>query len=174
MKIMKNLHYILLLAGFIVLGSCSNPSESKAQKSDGSDVEIQNTGGEEEGKVIHLTKDTFLEKVMNYEKNKDSWVYEGDKPCIVDFYADWCKPCKMIAPIMDELAEEYKGQIYIYKVDTQKERELAGVFGIRSIPSVLFIPMEGKPQMSQGALPKETFKQAIDNFLLGKEEGKEM
>jgi len=125
---------------------------------------------QDEEKIIpeHLTVETFKEKVFDYEKNPDKWVYEGDKPCIIDFYADWCKPCKLIAPIMEELANEYKGQITIYKVNTEKQRELSKIFGIRSIPSVLFVPMEGQPQMSQGALPKESFKQAIDEFLLGK------
>jgi len=123
---------------------------------------------EEKIKPEHLTVETFKEKVFDYEKNPDKWVYEGDKPCIVDFYADWCKPCKLIAPIMEELANEYKGEIIIYKVNTEKQRELSKIFGIRSIPSVLFVPMEGQPQMSQGALPKESFKQAIDEFLLGK------
>ncbi|MCB2220124.1 MAG: thioredoxin [Bacteroidetes bacterium] len=123
---------------------------------------------EEKVKPEHLTVETFKEKVFDYETNSDQWVFEGDKPCIVDFYADWCKPCKLIAPIMEELAEEYKGQVNIYKVNTEEQRELSRVFGIRSIPSVLFIPMEGKPQMTQGALPKETFKQVIDEFLLGK------
>ena len=118
-------------------------------------------------KPEHLTVETFKEKVFNYEKNPENWVFEGDLPCIVDFYADWCKPCKLIAPIMEELANEYKGKINVYKVNTEKQRELSSVFGIRSIPAVLFIPMEGKPQMSTGALPKESFKQAIDEFLLG-------
>ena len=118
-------------------------------------------------KPEHLTVETFKEKVFNYEENPDNWVFEGDLPCIVDFYADWCKPCKLIAPIMEELANEYKGKINVYKVNTEKQRELSSVFGVRSIPAVLFIPMEGKPQMSTGALPKESFKQAIDEFLLG-------
>ena len=121
---------------------------------------------EGDGKVIHLTKADFLAKVYNFEKNPKEWKYEGDKPAIVDFYADWCGPCKMVAPILDELAKEYDGQIVIYKVDTEKEQELAGVFGIRSIPSILFIPMEGKPEMAQGAMPKASFKKAIDEFLL--------
>jgi thioredoxin len=113
----------------------------------------------------HLTKQTFLEKVFNYETNKE-WNYEGDLPCIIDFYADWCGPCKMVAPILEELAEEYKGKINIYKVDTEVEQELAGVFGIRSIPSILFCPADGQPQMAQGALPKETFQKAIEDILL--------
>ena len=122
----------------------------------------------DKAKPEHLTVETFKEKVFNFEKNTEDWVYEGNLPCIVDFYADWCKPCKLIAPILDELAKEYDGKIKIYKVNTEKQRELSRVFGIRSIPAVLFCPMEGKPQMTTGALPKETFKQVIDEFLLGK------
>ncbi|GAB4224704.1 MAG: thioredoxin [Bacteroidales bacterium] len=116
----------------------------------------------------HLTAETFKQKVFDYEANSQQWVFEGKKPCIVDFYADWCKPCKMIAPILEELAQEYEGEIDIYKVNTDQQRELSRVFGIKSIPAVLFCPMEGKPQMSTGALPKATFKQVIDEFLLGK------
>ena len=123
---------------------------------------------EQKIKPRHLTKAEFLEKVYNFEKNPDEWKYEGDKPAIVDFYATWCGPCKMVAPILDELAKEYDGQIVIYKVDTDKETELARAFGIRSIPSILFIPMNGKPEMAQGALPKEAFKKAIDELLLKK------
>jgi len=113
----------------------------------------------------HLTKKTFQEKVFNYETEKD-WKYTGDLPCIIDFYADWCAPCKMIAPILEELAEEYKGKVHIYKVNTEVEQELSGVFGIRSIPSILFVPMTGQPQMAAGALPKDSFRQTINSFLL--------
>jgi thioredoxin len=113
----------------------------------------------------HLTKDTFLTKVFDYEKNKD-WKFAGELPCLIDFYADWCSPCKMVAPILEELAKEYEGKINIYKVDTEDEQELAGVFGIRSIPSLLFCPTDGAPQMAMGALPKDTFKKAIDDILL--------
>ena len=110
-------------------------------------VKEETMATEGNGKVIHLTKAEFLAKVYNF---------------------DWCGPCKMVAPILDELAKEYDGQIVIYKVDTEKEQELAGAFGIRSIPSILFIPMEGKPEMAQGAMPKASFKKAIDEFLLKK------
>jgi thioredoxin len=113
----------------------------------------------------HLTKQTFQEKVFNYEAKKE-WDYEGELPCLIDFYADWCGPCKTVAPILEELAEEYKGKINIYKVDTEAEQELAAIFNIRSIPSLLFCPKEGQPQMAMGALPKETFKKAIDDILL--------
>lgn len=119
-------------------------------------------------KTIQLTRADFLSKVANFEENSDQWVYLGDKPCIIDFYADWCGPCKMIAPILEELAAEYEGQIYIYKVDTEAEQQLASDFGIRSIPSLLFVPMGEAPQMAQGALPKDAFKQAIEEVLLKK------
>jgi thioredoxin 1 len=103
-----------------------------------------------------LTKKTFKEKIFDYEKNKE-WKYNGVKPCIIDFYADWCGPCKMVAPILEELSKEYDGKIDIFKIDTDKEQELAGLFGIRSIPSILFIPVDGQPQMSTGAMPKKVF-----------------
>ena len=117
--------------------------------------------------VKHLTKQEFIEKVYNYEKNPDKWIYEGNMPAIIDFYATWCGPCKAIAPILEELAKEYAGKIVIYKIDTDKERELAAAFGILSIPTLLFIPAKGDPQVAQGALPKESLKRAIDEFLLG-------
>lgn len=112
-----------------------------------------------------LTKQSFLDKVFNFEANKD-WKFEGDLPCIIDFYADWCQPCKIVAPILAELSEEYKGKINIYKVNTEEETELAAAFGIRSIPSILFCPKDGQPQMAQGALPKDTIIQAINDVLL--------
>jgi thioredoxin 1 len=116
--------------------------------------------------IEHLTKDTFLTKVFNYEKNQD-WKFEGELPCIIDFYADWCGPCKMVAPILEELAGEYNGKINIYKIDTEAEQELSMAFGIRSIPSMLFVPKDGQPQMAVGALPKDSLKQAIGEVLLG-------
>lgn len=114
--------------------------------------------------VEFLTKETFKEKVFDFETNKD-WKFEGDKPCLIDFYADWCQPCKMVAPILDELSEEYNGKVDIYKIDTEDQRELAGMFGIQSIPSLLFVPTDGQPQMAQGALPKDTFERAIKDVL---------
>lgn len=121
-----------------------------------------------DGTVVALNKADFLKKVYNFEKNKEEWVYEGDKPCIIDFYADWCGPCKKIAPVLKELAEQYKGKITIYKVNVDNEKELASTFGIRSLPTLLFVPMKGKPKLSQGALPKEEFVKQIDTFLLDK------
>ncbi|RLB89462.1 MAG: thioredoxin [Deltaproteobacteria bacterium] len=111
-----------------------------------------------------LTKETFLEKVFNWEKN-ENWKFEGKLPCIIDFYADWCQPCKMVAPILEQLSEEYAGKINFYKVNTGQEQELAAAFGIRSIPSMLFIPTNNTPQMAVGALPKEYIVQAIEKVL---------
>jgi len=112
----------------------------------------------------NLTAQTFKEKVFNFETNKE-WKFEGDKPCVIDFYADWCQPCKMVAPILEELAEEYKDKMNVYKVDTESEKELAAIFGIQSIPSILFVPSDGQPQMAMGALPKDTFKKAFKDVL---------
>lgn len=121
--------------------------------------------GDETMKATNLTKEDFLTKVMDYKNNPTEWKYLGDKPAVIDFYASWCGPCKMMAPIMDELAKEYEGKVYIYKIDTEAEEELAQIFGIRSIPSLLFIPMDGKPMMSQGALPKAELKKIINENL---------
>jgi thioredoxin len=112
-----------------------------------------------------LTKDTFREKIFDFEKNKD-WKFEGELPAIIDFYADWCGPCRVVAPVLEELSKEYAGKLNIYKVDTDKEQELAAMFGIRSIPSILFVPKEGQPQMAMGALPKDALKDAISSVLL--------
>ncbi|MGL4853247.1 MAG: thioredoxin [Phocaeicola sp.] len=118
--------------------------------------------------TVELNKALFLEKVANYETNPSEWNYLGNKPALIDFYASWCGPCKMVAPILEELAQEYDDSIVIYKVDTEKEEELAALFGIRSIPSLLFIPMNGQPQMAQGAMGKADFRKAIDQLLLKK------
>ena len=112
----------------------------------------------------HLTKETFKEKVFNFDVNKE-WKFEGEKPALIDFYADWCMPCKMVAPILEELSEDYKGKVDIYKINTEEERELSAIFGIQSIPSLLFIPKDGQPQMALGALPKDTFVKAFKDVL---------
>ncbi|MBB6482161.1 thioredoxin [Spirochaeta isovalerica] len=112
----------------------------------------------------HLTVDTFKEKVFNYTENKD-WKFEGDLPCIIDFYADWCGPCKMVAPILEELSTEFEGKMNVYKVNTEEQQELAAAFGIQSIPSLLFVPKDGQPQMAMGALPKNSLLDAMKNVL---------
>lgn len=115
--------------------------------------------------TIKMTTQDFKEKIFNYETEQD-WNYLGNKPAIIDFYADWCGPCKMVAPILEELSEEYKEELVIYKVNTDIEQELSAVFGIQSIPSFLFIDANGEPKMQPGAFPKHVFKQVIEEHLL--------
>ena len=112
-----------------------------------------------------LTKEAFLKKVFNFETNKE-WKFEGDLPCVIDFWAPWCGPCRMVAPVMEELSVEYAGKVNFYKINTDVEQELGSAFSIRSIPSLLFVPKEGQPKMAVGALPKESLKQAIQEELL--------
>jgi thioredoxin len=170
----KKLMLVAVVASMIIGTSCGNAHQQKTASTEVETIQVTNNVNSENkmttttNKTIHLTRADFLKKVANFEENPDKWVYLGDKPAIIDFYADWCGPCKMVAPILEELAEEYDGQIYIYEVDTEAEQQLAAEFGIRSIPSLLFIPMDEAPQMAQGALPKDVFKQAIEEVLLKK------
>lgn len=112
----------------------------------------------------HLTLETFKEKIFDWEASKE-WEFKGEKPCIIDFYADWCGPCKMVAPVLEQLSKEYEGKIDIFKVDTEDQPQLAGLFNVSSIPTILFVPKEGQPQLAMGALPKQSFEQAISDVL---------
>lgn len=134
-----------------------NKKEKKEKTEKTDDVEI-----------IHLTKEIFMKKVWNYEKNPKEWIYEGDKPCIIDFYADWCGPCRQFAPTLQNIANEYEGKLYCYKINIDEQKELAAVFGVKSIPSILFVPKEGQSQMAMGNMPKETVIKAIEEVLLVK------
>ncbi|MBR5511054.1 MAG: thioredoxin [Bacteroidaceae bacterium] len=125
-----------------------------------------------ESKTIKLNKAAFLKKVVNFEKSPTVWNYLGDKPAIIDFYADWCGPCRRLAPVLDELAAEYAGKIYIYKVNVDNEKEIAEAFGITSLPTIVFVPMKGNPSAGTGFLPKETLRGAIKDLLLDKGAGK--
>ena len=156
---MRSLKSLLLVSVALILVSCS--MSAKTEKN-----ETEKTAAR--GEVSALNKADFLSKVYNYTKNQTQWVYEGNKPAIIDFYADWCGPCKKVSPILEELAAQYKDDIVIYKINVDNEKELASAFGIQSIPTLLFIPKTGKPQIAQGALPKEQFVEQIDNFLLKK------
>lgn len=151
---MKRLKFLFLSVVIFATGYVS------AQTAEKSDTAVN---------VVVLNKAAFLEKVWNYEKNPDQWVYEGSLPCIIDFYADWCGPCRKVSPILKELAKEYQGKMIVYKIDIDRERELATVFQVKSIPAYLFIPAKGEPQTSVGALPRDYFVKAINDFLLKKE-----
>lgn len=152
---------LVLVVGFMTLSSCKGQAKNVAGETESSQETTANT-------PVHITKADFLKKIYNYEASPNEWKYLGDKPAIIDFYADWCGPCKMIAPSLEQLAKEYAGKIDIYKVDVDKETELAQVFGIQGIPALLYIPMTGNPQMLQGALPKDQLKEKIETILLKK------
>ena len=117
--------------------------------------------------VVYLTNDTFKQMIYNYEKNKE-WKYEGTKPAIIDFYATWCPPCRQLSPLVEEIAQEYAGKIVVYKIDTDKERTLSQQLGISGLPTLLFIPLNGRPQASMGFIPKETIVKTINNVLMVK------
>jgi len=152
---------ITVICGALFIAGAATQQNKKTTK--------ETTKTEKKMGTKHLTKAEFLTKVANFEANPKEWKYLGNKPCIIDFYATWCGPCKAVAPVLEELAEEYAGKIDIYKVDTEKEEGLAASFGIRSIPSLLFCPMNGQPQMAKGAMGKADFKKAINEVLLKKE-----
>ena len=147
----------ILLVVFSLMG-CSRTTQTKGS------TETNTANGE----VIVLNKADFMAKVFDYEKNPDAWSYEGNKPCIIDFYADWCGPCKKVSPILKELASVYKDDLLVYKINVDDEGELASVFGIQSITSLLFVPVEGDPQMRVGAMDREALVEQIEKVLLQK------
>ena len=156
---MKRIATTLLMAGTLLLSALPLTAYGQERES-GKNEEKMETG------TIHLTKAEFLQKVWNYETDSQAWKYEGTKPAIVDFFATWCGPCKALSPVLEELAKEYGDRLVIYKVDVDQERELAGAFGVRSVPTLLFIPADGEPSMSPGAPSKAQLKQIIDEHLL--------
>ena len=131
-------------------------------------ISAQNSRTSVESKTVKLNKATFLKKVVNFEKSPNVWNYLGDKPAVIDFYADWCGPCRRLAPVLDELAAEYAGKVYIYKVNVDNEKEIAEAFGITSLPTIVFVPLKGNPSAGTGFLPKETLRSAIKELLLEK------
>lgn len=168
---MKKLAFILAVA-VISLQSC-NASQKNNNSNDNNAVPAETVAqnGGEDGGSVKLTKEKFLKEVWDYENSPQEWKFKGDKPALIDFYADWCGPCKIASPILEEISKEYAGKITVYKIDTQVERELAGVFGISGIPAFLYIPKNGKPTMSSGIArtkedTKQMFKENIDKLLL--------
>lgn len=149
------------------LSGAGRPAEEQGVEMMGAVRPDEETAAKEKPttKVVHITKADFLKKIYDFEKNPDEWKYLGSQPAIVDFYADWCGPCRQLSPVLDELAKEYSGKLTIYKVNVDNERGLATFFGIRSIPTLLFIPMKGKPQRSLGALSKTELKGIIKDVL---------
>lgn len=141
--------FILILLAVVAIGFTAHAQENEV-----------------ESKVKHLTYKEFLNKVWDFEKNPTTFKYKGKHPAIVDFYADWCGPCRRVAPIMEKLAEEYDGQLLVYKVNTDQERELSAAFQVKSIPMVLFIPKEGQPMMQVGAMPEESYRKVVEEKLL--------
>jgi thioredoxin len=171
-KTMKKFYVGLIAVLAIQFMGCSNNNakaqEEKRNKQPDEEVLAMNNVPEKGKGTIMMDKALFLEKIWNYEKNPQEFVYQGDKPSLIDFYADWCGPCRMMAPVMEELAKEYEGQIYIYKIDTEVEKELSAAMGIRSLPTFLAFPMKDQPQLITGAKNKEMFKELIDNYMLNK------
>lgn len=149
------------------LSGAGRPAEEQGVEMTGAVRPDEETAAKEKPttRVVHITKADFLKKIYDFEKNPDEWKYLGSQPAIVDFYADWCGPCRQLSPVLDELAKEYSGKLTIYKVNVDNERGLATFFGIRSIPTLLFIPMKGKPQRSLGALSKTELKGIIKDVL---------
>ena len=166
---MKKLLSISFVVVSMVIG-CNSQANSKKEIVTQSTETVKPT---EAAKPTLLTKQMFLDEIMDYESNPEEWIYKGELPGLIDFYADWCAPCRITSPILEDLAKEYEGQIKIYKIDVQKEKELAGLFGIQSIPAFLFIPKDDQPVMSSGIAQtpeqtKEMFKKQIDEILLNK------
>ncbi len=165
---MKKLITSIAFASLIFAGCPGIAKENKSVTTTAAE-----TVASHEGEVEKITKERFLKEVWNYNESPKEWKYLGDKPAIIDFYADWCGPCRTASPILDEVSNEFADKIIVYKIDTQRERELAGVFGIQSIPAFLYIPLEGKPVMMAGigrtkAETKEMFVSNINKYLLGK------
>lgn len=165
---MKKLSLTFVLVISFALISCTNMQGNQETTTLPDNNKVENDDSKTGVQPEYLTYDTFIEKVWDFETNPQEWIYKGDVPCVIDFYADWCKPCKMVAPIMDDLAEEYEGKVIIYKIDVDKEKKLAQVFQVRSIPAVLFSPKEGRPMMQAGALPKDQYVKIIEDNLLNK------
>jgi len=160
---MKRIISIALILASFATYSCTS---MKGNQENSTTSIVKTEGATNNITPEHLTYASFLKKVWNFEKSPQQWVYEGNEPCVIDFYADWCGPCKRVAPIMAEMAKKYNGKVRIYKVNVDKENKLASVFRIRSIPAVLFIPKKGRPMMQVGLLPHDTYVQIINEQLL--------
>jgi thioredoxin len=179
MKIMNRIMYAVVALWSLSMISCNSGKTAQPDVKDsvaatGSvQAAIEQTAN---NAPVHITKAEFLKLVMDFEKNPEDWKFQGDKPCLIDFYADWCAPCRVTSPILDQLAKDYSGKINVYKVDVDKEQELAALFGVQNIPTFLFCPVEGKPTISAGIAgspeaTKQMFIQQIEELLLSNKTG---
>lgn len=158
---MKTPLYILLASALMLTGCTNNKKAGSSVQMSTAAQNTDATAASADGTVTYLSTADFRLKIMDYETHQTEWVFEGQRPAVIDFYTTWCGPCKMMAPIVDEMAKAYAGKVDFYKVDIDKEQELAQTFGIQSIPTFLFIPAKGKPTMQMGAMPKETFEKMV-------------
>ncbi|MDD6517869.1 MAG: thioredoxin [Prevotella sp.] len=156
---------LLIAAMLLIMTSCNGASRPSQQAKTTTHEQQQKEKENKTMNVKELTLDEFKQKVMNTDLHPNDWVFEGQRPALIDFYATWCGPCKMTAPRVEQIAEKYAGKIDVYKVDVDKQEELAAMFGIQSIPSLLFIPMKGKPQMSVGAMSLADLDRAVAGLL---------
>lgn len=164
----KSIFLTALVLAFITFSSCTGKSAANQTATENTADSVKPAEAPQGGGTMHLTQAEFLTKVANYKEDPKNWKYLGDKPAIIDFYATWCGPCKQVAPLLEQLSQEYAGQIHVYKVDVDKEPELAQQFGIQSIPTIWFVPMKGDPQVTKGAMSKEELKAHIEKVLLNK------
>lgn len=168
---MKKLLAVIALAAVTTVGCATGNGKTNDKSAESKTVRVSQD--EKEGGTVLISKSEFLKEVWNYEESPEEWKFLGDKPVVIDFYADWCGPCRIASPILEEVSHEFAGKVDVYKIDTEKERELAGVFGIQSIPAFLYIPMEGKPVMMAGIgrseeETKNMFVENINKYLLSK------
>lgn len=163
---MKRFLFVFAAVSLLAMSGCNKAEKSASEDTAATDTAAASNNEADTGGVIQLTTDGFLEKVVNYrDQNDKMWNYLGDKPAIVDFYADWCRPCRMMAPFLEEAAEKYAGQVYIYKVNVDKETEVATSFGIQGIPTLMFIPVGRDPEVIVGAIGKEALFSKIEDIL---------
>lgn len=171
---MKNLLFLFAFAVLLLQncgsGQANNKDDEKSESEPVMEKTVTKTASDDGG-TVNLTKKIFLERIWNYQESPKKWVYKGEKPALIDFYADWCGPCKIASPILNELSKEYAGKIIVYKIDTQVEQELAAIFRVRSIPAFLYIPVDGKPVMMSGIArskeeTKNMFRDNINKYLL--------
>lgn len=164
---MKKISFIIALSFSLIFLGCTNVNGNQEKsKKDGTQTETKTS----DVKPEQLTYNDFLKKVWNFEKNPTKWVYEGTEPCVIDFYATWCGPCKRLAPMMDEMAKTYNGKVKFYRIDVDQQPKLASVFRVQSIPAVLFTPKNGKPMMQVGLMPHDVYINIINKDLLNKKQ----